>query len=228
METLYTIDSGNTNLKVSVFSPEGKITEKFKIKSLEELNLPENSLALFCSVNQELQFKNKSLISFNDIKGKLHFPTEYGQSLGNDRLALVYGIQNLKQEENFIAVDAGSFITIDIVKSGIHLGGFIYPGLRTFLKSYNIHGKNLPLIENNIERRKGIAKNTQQAIALATRHYLESIRNHILSFNVDQVYLTGGDALELNLPKAIYDEDLLAKALHYILKEISSQHRAEQ
>lgn len=219
METHYIIDSGNTNLKVSEFSPTGEIKKKYYISSLDDLNINESSKALFCSVNEILNNEQPNIIDFNTIKNSLDFKTDYSKTLGNDRMALVYGISKLFNDDTFVAVDAGSFITIDIVNDGKHRGGFIYPGLQTFLKSYDLHGKNLPKLESIEMATKSIATNTDEAIAIAASFYIESVKKHILSFEIENIYLTGGDLELFEIGSAKKDKDLLEKALHSILLE---------
>jgi len=222
METHYIIDSGNTNLKVAEFSPAGKLQRKYHIEKMAELNISAPSVALFCSVKEKISNSNSQLFDFEKIKGQLNFKTEYTSELGNDRFALTYGISKLFNDENFIAIDAGSFITIDIMSNGIHKGGFIYPGLQTFLKSYNLHGENLPLLNDVKSSSKKIAQCTNEAISMATENYLRQIRNHILEFGISSIYVTGGDADYFNFDSVKKDKDLLEKALHIILKEIIS------
>ncbi|OIQ19776.1 MAG: hypothetical protein BM556_04650 [Bacteriovorax sp. MedPE-SWde] len=223
METLYTIDSGNTNLKVTKFSPSGEVLDVLILNSLEELSLNDQEQAIFCSVNKEIpNGLSKNIVNFNLLKKKLSLSTSYSETIGNDRLALVYYLQNIYPGESFIAVDAGSFITIDIVISGKHEGGYIFPGLKTFLSIYSINGKNLPGLEIPNTKIESIPVNTKQAIEAAFQNYIESIETKIKSFNISNILVTGGDANKLTLSDANYEKDLLAKALYYIFKEFNT------
>jgi type III pantothenate kinase len=220
MEAHYIIDSGNTNLKVAKFSPEGELLETRILNSLEEFTLPDNAKALFCSVNLSLEERYKDkILDFNSLKAKLDLETHYANTIGNDRLALVYGLIRMNPNKSFVAVDAGSFITIDIVQDGIHRGGFIYPGINTFLKTFDQNGKNLPYLNTENISNLAIATTTEEAIKFSAGRYLDSIKNHILSYSTDEIFITGGEAELLDIAKAKKEKDLLLKALHIILKE---------
>ena len=55
-----------------------------------------------------------------------------------------YDIEQLGVDRKFLSlmvndgvvVDVGSAITIDVVRDGVHQGGYIYPGITAFQKSY--------------------------------------------------------------------------------------------
>jgi type III pantothenate kinase len=67
---------------------------------------------------------------------------------GADRLAnLIYGHKVFKGQ-NLIIIDAGTAIKIDYLKAGREfLGGVIFPGISTQLKSLNEHTAELPLVD---------------------------------------------------------------------------------
>ncbi len=215
---IHIIDSGNTRDKVAIFSND-KIIEKKVISNLGEIS--KDAIGLYCSVNNELAF-NSNLLNLQDLKTKLHFKTNYSETLGLDRFACAYFLQNQDSEKNICIIDAGSFITIDFIQNNTHIGGYIFPGLTIFLNTYAQKGKNLPKIKIDLHS-KNEATSTFDAINLATIHYLKSIISLKGSF---KTYFTGGDACELikltegNETNNIYDEDLLFKSLYWIYKEL--------
>jgi type III pantothenate kinase len=84
----------------------------------------------FISVNKSATKKLKeSNPQSKSIKKLMKLETSY-VGLGIDRAIASYF------ETDAIIVDAGSAITVDIMDKGKHLGGFILPGFRAFMKTY--------------------------------------------------------------------------------------------
>ena len=95
---------------------------------------------IYISVNQDST--NALLRSHKhcfDLREYLTLDTTY-KSLGVDRIAACMAI------DDGIIVDAGSALTIDIMHQGIHLGGFIMPGISQYHKMFkNIAILNQPM-----------------------------------------------------------------------------------
>ena len=133
------------------------------------------------------------------------------KGLGVDRKAACLSIQN------GVIVDAGSAITIDIMQSGIHLGGFILPGLSEYNKLFSS-------IESlNLDFNLGISiatlpQNTRDAISCGCiKSIVLMIQNAAKN---DYIYFTGGDGKFLSrfFSQSIYDNTLIFKGMKKALQ----------
>ncbi len=189
---IITLDHGNSNPHLGVFENE-KLS---KVIPLHEYSPSPSDKIILTSVKKDLPFP----VHFN-LKnyriGNLFFdmPIHYSNGLGLDRIVTAfYAFKEIKEE--VLVIDAGTFITIDRVssKSGF-LGGNIFPGVKTFLKSYK-EGELLPLVDFNYIETIFNANSTEDAINVAANIYLKNILKESISINkIERVYITGGDAL---------------------------------
>lgn len=205
----YTIDSGNTFVKIAIF----KDSDLIDIKRLNthdfHFEFERDSRIIISNVSHDIISKLPAQ-AVDASKLIKDFKSTYDQStLGIDRKVISYYLQR-KGIDNALIVDAGSFITFDEIRNGIHKGGAIYLGLQNYLKSYPTFSANLPLLESeNIE--EGCA-NTKQAISFAYKAYLSMIQNELQRFDQHEVYLTGGDAKLISSGQSIKD-NLIHEAL---------------
>lgn len=136
---------------------------------------------------------------------------KYYSTMGIDRIAACEAIKD------GVVVDAGSAVTVDIVKEGSHMGGFIYPGVNAMQRTY----KNISLALDysfNFELDFGkMPKNSQDAVSYG---YLKLIYGEVSSYGMD-IYLTGGDAslFAKIFPSAHVDELLLFSGMKNIIKK---------
>lgn len=207
---IITIDNGNTNPHVGIFQNE-KLESIIPIK---EFSQQEHDFILISDVGKPLAIKP----SF-DLKTKRHFkkshyyffemPVDYNENIGDDRLISSYYIfKNIKENETILLIDAGTFITMDLISSRGFLGGYIFPGISTFLLSYH-NGSRLrvPEVKNDINNIE-LPHTTDEAIWGATYCYLDSILENIIKkTSPKKIIITGGSLkliekkiLELNLP----------------------------
>lgn len=127
--------------------------------------------------------------------------------LGDDRWFAMQGAIGIF-EQSFIIVDAGTALTIDAVMDGVHLGGFIVPGMFTMRKSLSTNTHNLKLLtnpESNLESKSSslLANNTQDAILGGSLYMTASFINHLVNDLNHQLQtqfkliLTGGESKAL-------------------------------
>jgi len=117
-----------------------------------------------------------------------------------------------------VVVDAGSAVTVDIVKAGRHLGGWIWPGLRAWQRACAAVSPRLDLPLTPVERER-MPLSTEQALSSA---YWGGIWRVIERFGEGlPIYVTGGDAplMAEVLPNAIVDERLVFKGMRIMIKE---------
>jgi pantothenate kinase type III len=129
-----------------------------------------------------------------EFKGKKFFgmPVEYSETIGADRLIGAYGVFH-KEIKPTLLIDAGTFLTIDLITDQGLIGGYILPGLNLITKDYEEGAmlsevKWAPLTEE-------IPKNTFNALQSYAYVLIEFILTLKSKHQVDHLVLTGGDAL---------------------------------
>jgi len=163
----------------------------------------------FISVNQELTKVLKNLDNWIDLSSFID-KKKYYETMGIDR---IFAIEAVK---NGVIFDAGSAITVDVVKDGFFEGGFIYPGHAAMRESY----KNISPALNysfNFELELDIMpKNSQDAISYG---YLKTLYCEIVSYKLP-ITLTGGDAQRFQriFKDAKVDEELIFNGMKKIIK----------
>ncbi len=206
---IHIIDSGNTLTKVATYKND-EIIQKDIIEDISDIKNFETGL--FCSVNKELPETSK-LINLEAHKHSLPFVSDYAETLGIDRFAISFYAQKTLNKK-ICLIDAGSFITLDFIDQGKHLGGYIYPGAENFLSLYFEKGEKLPLV-TLAKPKKTIPSSTDQAISQAANSYLSAI---IDLDNEYELIFTGGFGKNLYkiAERGCYKENYLFDALYWI------------
>lgn len=120
------------------------------------------------------------------------------ETLGRDRIATAVGASVLYPNSHSIVIDAGTCITVDVIKNGkIFEGGYIAPGINMRWKAMHEYTANLPLVQNGLTS-DIIGKSTMEALsiggAMTAVMELEGFIQRIKStLNPINVILTGGD-----------------------------------
>jgi len=162
----------------------------------------------YICVNPKIQIILKDLPNWFDLSKKLDM-SKYYETMGVDRMVASEAI------ESGIIVDAGSAITVDIVKDGVFQGGFIYAGLRAMRETYKNISSALDYEFNfDIDLEK-LPKNSTDAI---TYGYLKTLYSEVKSHNLN-IILTGGDAKEFAkiFPDSKVDEHLVFKGMKKLI-----------
>jgi len=162
----------------------------------------------YICVNPKIKIILKDLPNWFDLSKKLDM-SKYYETMGVDRMVASEAI------ESGIIVDAGSAITVDIVKDGVFQGGFIYAGLRAMRETYKNISSALDYEFNfDIDLEK-LPKNSTDAI---TYGYLKTLYSEVKSHNLN-IILTGGDAKEFAkiFPDAKVDEHLVFKGMKKLI-----------
>ena len=136
---------------------------------------------------------------------------KYYAKMGKDRIFAVEAL------ENAVVVDAGSAITVDIIRKGSFEGGFIYPGKVAMEKTYANISSALAYSFNFDLDLDIMPKNSQDAISYG---FLKTLYSEVISHNLP-IVLTGGDAQEFKkiFKNAQVDEHLIFKGMKKIIKE---------
>lgn len=209
MTQIFTIDNGNSNPTVALFSNgllTGVLSKSDFLARYKEI--PAGTKAILADVgrpNELHELFGDTLIKLAPYRKEhifLDMPINYSTSLGEDRLALAYHVyMNMQALLPSLVVDAGTFATVDLVKHFGFAGGYIFPGVRRFFKIYG-ESARLPDLSRSFEHFADdqLPHDTTSAIINAGEIYWAGVFNELkqrFCRDVKSVIITGGDALIL-------------------------------
>ena len=181
---------------------------KKDVNSFEPSNIKDK--IYYTCVNENVSQKLKKLDNWIDVSEFID-KSKYYKTMGIDRICAV------EATKNAVIVDAGSAITVDVVKNGEFLGGFIYPGVRVMKKTYTNISSVLDYSFNFDLDLDIMPKNSQDAISYG---FLKTLYSEVISHDLP-IILTGGDAQEFKkiFKDAKLDENLIFDGMKYIIKK---------
>ncbi len=194
-------DIGNTSLHFF----DGENDYKIDVKSFDSSSVQEE--VFYICVNPQLKEVLKLLKNWIDLS--LHVEmSKYYETMGIDRIMACEAVSDA------IVVDAGSAITVDVVKNNVYEGGFIYPGVLAMEKTYKDISSALDYKFNLDVNLDKLAKNSQDSVSYG---FLKTLQSEVSSHNM-HVILTGGDAKKILsiFPEATLDERLIFKGMNKI------------
>lgn len=147
-----------------------------------------------------------------DLEKHLNLDTEY-KGLGIDRAVACKAIND------GVIIDAGSAITVDIMQNGMHLGGYILPGLAKYRHVYaEISPKLDKAIHFDITTAE-LPQNTADAISYGIIASIVCLMEKTVKHK--HVYFTGGDGpyFARHFPGGLVDNSLVFKGMIKIIKE---------
>ena len=164
----------------------------------------------YISVNIKVNILLKDLENWIDLAPFVD-KKNYYETMGMDRIFACEAIQN------GVIIDAGSAITVDIVKGGIFQGGFIYAGIKAMNQTYKNISPALDYSFNFNINLNTLPKNSQDALSYG---YLKTLYNEVISYN-QNIYLTGGDAKKFKhiFPEATLYNPLIFDGMKKVLRE---------
>ena len=197
-------DIGNTTFHFSIDGKEKRYLVSANIPNFEQkvyyVSVNENATA-------KLRLTNDEII---DLEPFIDFKTKY-VGMGLDRKIACCFL------EDAVLVDAGSAITVDIIKKGKHKGGFILPGISAFKNIYPQISHKLDVDLNTKVNLDKIPLCTKDAISYAI---LKSIIEPIKKVSKKkQITFTGGDGKYLSqfFDNSIYKEDIIFENMRRII-----------
>jgi len=167
---------------------------------------------LYICVNHNIKSHIEYIAPWEDISSCLSIKREY-ETMGADRKALCLS------HPNGIFIDAGSAITVDIVKDGIYQGGFILPGIRAYLEAYKMIS---PALDTGFNRECSLASLPRTTKDSVSYGIIASIKAVLDGHKTDlPLYFTGGDGEWLSslFPNSKFDELLVFKGMQKALKD---------
>ncbi len=182
---------------------------KKDVKTFDPSTLKEK--IYYICVNPKVKIVLESLSNWVDLAQYVDMKNYYA-TMGIDRIFACEAVQN------GVIVDAGSAITVDVVKDGVFKGGFIYPGKRAMSETYKNISSALAYEFNYDLDLNILPKNSQDSISYG---YLKTLHTEVTSHNMN-IYLTGGDSLTFAkiFPDAKIDELLIFNGMLKIIKKI--------
>ncbi len=200
-------DIGNSNVD---FYHDGKLWSQ-SITEFKKARLKES--VYFISVNDTVTSQlDKNYIN---IEEWFNFDTIY-QGMGIDRIAACYTVND------GIIIDAGSAITVDVMSGGLHMGGYILPGINSFQVCYaNISSKLDKTINPNVLL-DALPQKTEDAISYGAIKPMIMILQDTCKEKT--VYFTGGDGKYFSkfFKKSVYDRSLIFRGM---LKAIENKNK---
>ncbi len=197
-------DIGNT----SYHFLDGELSFKKSVASFNPLKMKEK--IYYISVNKKVNSELAGLVNWINLAAYIDM-SHYYDTMGIDRIVAC------EMVKNGVIIDAGSAITVDVVKNGHFEGGFIYPGVVAMQKSYENISPALAYSFNFDLALDIMPKNSQDAISYG---YLKTLYSEVMSHKMP-IILTGGDA---KLFKKIFkdakvDEELIFKGMKKIIQK---------
>lgn len=226
---LVTIDNGNTHPHVAFFS-NGVLQE---VLPLDKYTPAPGDYILISSVGPAITIKPS--FDLKSKRSKTHFfdmKVNYAETLGDDRMIAGYAVyKKLKKDEKVLLIDAGTFITIDLITNDGFQGGYIFPGIRRFLKTYS-ESAQLPTLSKDqlFQGNDELPHTTNDAILKACELYLKSsVEEVVRKTSPDRIVLTGGSAMEIkNLISSEVQIEMDRHLIHSALSLIHDLHLAQE
>lgn len=197
-------DVGNTT--VDIF--ENGVSRKVLIGDFQPELL--KGKVWFASVNRTLDTALGNLDSWHNISDLIDWE-KYYPTMGIDRILVCEAV------EEGVIVDAGSAITVDVMRDGIYQGGFIALGVHAAQEAYARLSPALAVSFNFEVDLDKMAENTPDSVTIG---FLAPLVRRIEELG-KPLYLTGGDAemLKRFLPHAVTDKELVFKGMQKLIEK---------
>jgi pantothenate kinase type III len=207
MQGLVTLDFGNTNPHAGIFQKDAGVWNLLKVVPINELNLhlsrfemsAHNTSVVLCEVKsreeeitklQEQGFLVTRLKDYWRGKKFAGMPVNYANTLGEDRLIEAYYCFK-KEKIPTLVIDAGTFVTMDVVLSDGFMGGYIIPGTEAYFSCYN-RGEQLKSIPLNLHFTHTLPTETAEAIRESYSAFAALANSLVSQHKIQKIVLTGG------------------------------------
>lgn len=236
MQGLITLDFGNTNPHAGLFQKSSEEWTLIKTVPFKELSLyldqlgmtPHNTSIVLSEVKareediQNLQGQGFHITRVKDYWKGSRFagmPVHYAQSLGEDRLIDAFYVYK-KLKSKALIIDAGTYVTMDVVTEQGLLGGYIIPGIKNYFQSFE-NGEQLKDVQLKETIESGLPTETMKAMARSYEAFGTLAQKLIQENQLTNIFITGGASeyweklLQTQNAKASTDKDLIHRALHF-------------
>ncbi len=184
----------------------------FRLNIEQFLEFKNEEKVYYVSVNEKLKENLKLRTNFINLEPYFAFDTFY-QGLGIDRIATCYTIND------GVVIDAGSAITVDVVSSSIHLGGFILPGIANYRKIFSQISPKLKCEFNTQISLDAFPQKTADALSYGVFKGIYLLIKDTMQNK--KLYFTGGDGKFLAnfFDYAIYDKLLIFRGMKKVIEQ---------
>lgn len=221
MDKILLVDVGNNSVKWSLTVSTDcidmlqqqypkELTKEFFVEIWSDITTPHKIIVTCVAATDVWLSLEEACRMLWDLKAERIIATKIGygltnaylmpMELGSDRWCAMIGAYQ-DTDFAFIVIDAGSALTIDVVKEkGHHVGGYILPGIEMMRKSLNQHTAQLKKDSKQDFKPSLLPESTtstciEAGIYLSTVKLIEAVyKKESKKLNSLQCYLTGGDA----------------------------------
>lgn len=219
MQGLVTLDFGNTNPHAGIFQKNLEKWQLVKVTPLEELQIYLNQLGMNASntsiVLCEVKAREEKLwplleqgfllTRLKDYWRGVKFagmPVQYATTLGQDRLIAAYYAYKHEQIPTLI-IDAGTYVTMDVVNEMGLRGGYIIPGLKAYYSSFQF-GEQLKQISLDLKMTDEIPTETDLAMGQSYLAFVALAKKLINDYQIKRIIISGG---QMNLWDQFFDRE---------------------
>jgi len=206
MHKILLADIGNTHFHIY----DGQKVEHLTYEDAIE-KYSQSKLCYIC-VKHQLSDEIAGIKNWKNISSLMSIEGEY-ETMGVDRKALCLS------HASGIFIDAGSAITVDVVKNGIYTGGYIFPGIKAMIKTYK---EISPVLDSELDTKIELHRlplTTKEQISYGI---IASIKVLIEKHSESKtLYFTGGDGKFLStfFDDVIYDDTLVFRGMLKAIKD---------
>jgi len=208
------VDNGDI-IKVSTF--EYPISKNIIQKFIQN-NYPDGTSLISVNPSMEEIIPLEGLLNLYILNKKnVLLNVDYKGILGPHRIAAALGGVK-KFGFPLIIIDAGSAITVDVMEEGRYKGGYIFPGLKAMLKSYE---EISPVLKTELNKTISLVQLPTTTKEQISYGIIASIKALIDKHsNGQKLYFTGGDGhlLSTFFEEARYDEKLVFYGMQRAIK----------
>jgi len=238
MQGLITIDFGNTNPHAGLFQKHQNEWNLIKVCPWGELQLylkqlemtPNNSSMVLAEVKARedelaiLQNQGFLITRVKDYWRGTKFagmPVNYAKTLGEDRLIQAF-YSFKKIQASTLLIDAGTFVTMDVITKAGFEGGYIIPGINHYAEVFK-KGEQLKEVAINQAVSPELPHGTTEAMRDSYFAFAALAQKLISEHNIQKILITGGQSelwkhisKELKLSVVVQEEvNLIHLALQY-------------
>ncbi len=208
MQGLVTIDFGNSNPHAGIFH---KVDSSWKFRKAVpwvELHLalnqygmdPHNTALVLAEVKRResellpLIEKGYLLTRVKDYWKGGRFagmPVAYAHSLGEDRLIEAFYCYK-KFKEPLLLINAGTYVTMDVVSEKGFCGGYIIPGMKSYFANYQ-NAELLKDVSLSIHFKHTLPTTTSEAMSESYTAFVALAKKLTHEHNISKIVLSGGD-----------------------------------
>jgi pantothenate kinase type III len=204
---LITLDFGNSHPHAGLFQKASESWQLIKAVPLNELQIyltqlgmsAHNTSVVVCEVKAredeiaKLQEQGFFITRVKDYWRGVKFagmPVNYAKTLGEDRLIEAYFCYK-KEKIPTLLIDAGTFVTMDVVTENGFLGGYIIPGAENYFELYG-KGEQLKTVPLTLSFTHTLPTATADAITESYSAFAELAKKLIIEHKIQKIVLTGG------------------------------------